>query len=237
MGFPVVLTAQNIDHVSGVMAVDPDFFLRMAGTLFERHPPVGVKVGLLPDAVSNAVIEVLKELPDDVFVAVDPVFRFGSGDPFLEENAFREMAHRILPLADLVFPNIPEAEVLLGQPLSPGVAGLHSGALMIRDLYGPGSVYLKGGHREGQVRTDVFVDEGGAFFLDRPEISIISLHGGGCTLASLVISEIVKNPSSPVRDLLNSSRDTFQQALSWEATRPESGRRTFERFFSRTNAI
>lgn len=237
MGLPVALTAQNIDHVSGVMDVDPDFFLRMAGTLFERHPPGGVKVGLLPESVSSPVIEVLKGLPHDVFVAVDPIFRFGSGDHFLEEDSFRKMARRIFPLADLVLPNIPEAEVLLGQSLPPGVMGLRSGALKIMELYGPCSVYLKGGHRRGEVRTDVFVDQEGAFFLERPEIDISSLHGGGCTLASLVISEIVKNPSSPVRDLLDWPRDTFQRALLWESARPGSGRRTFEAFFSTRDAI
>ncbi len=236
MGLPVALTAQNIDGVSGVMAVAPDFFLRMAGALFEKHPPAGVKVGLLPELISIAVVGVLRDLPDDVFVAVDPIFRFGSGDAFLDESSFRTMAHRLFPLADLVLPNIPEAEILLGHPLLPGDSGLRKGALELRDLYGPASVYLKGGHRQGRVRTDVFIDKDRSFSLDRPEVSLPSLHGGGCTLASLLISEIVKNPSSPVRDLLESSRDIFQRALLWESSRPGSGRRTFEEFFSTPNA-
>jgi len=232
MGLPAALTAQNIDHVNGVMAVDPDFFTRMARTLYEKHPPVAVKVGLLPVAISKAVIGVLKGLPEDVFLAVDPIFRFGSGGSFLEEAAFREMAHQIFPLADLVLPNIPEAEVLLGHPLLPGVSGLEKGALELRELYAPAAVYLKGGHRQEQVRTDVFVDGEGAFFLDRPEVPVPFLHGGGCTLASLLVSEIARSPLSPLRNLLSSPRDIFQRALLWEATRPGSGRRTFEDFFS-----
>jgi hydroxymethylpyrimidine/phosphomethylpyrimidine kinase len=237
MGLPVALTAQNIDRVSGVMAVDPDFFLKMARELLERHPPAGVKVGLLPESVSAAVIGVLKALSENVFVAVDPIFRFGSGDPFFEADPFREMAGRIFPLADLVLPNIPEAEALLGHTLAPGVEGLFSGAISIREIYGPASVYLKGGHRQGQVRTDVYVGEEGSFFLERPEVPIPSLHGGGCTMASLLISEIVKNPVSPIRDLVDAARDNFQRALSWESIRPNPGRRTLEGFFSTKYSI
>ncbi|BAM05838.1 hydroxymethylpyrimidine/phosphomethylpyrimidine kinase [Leptospirillum ferrooxidans] len=232
MGIPVALTSQNIDHVREVLSVDPDFILRMAGALLERHPPRGVKVGLLPEHALSAVIGILNDLDDDVFVAVDPIFRFGSGDPFLDEASFREMATCIFPLADMVLPNIPEAEVLLGSPLLPGASGLMDGALKIRDLYGPVSVYLKGGHREGRVRTDVFVDQTGCFVLDRNEVNIPSLHGGGCTLASLLVSEIVRSPDSPIRDLLDSPRNIFQRALEWESSRPGNERRTFERFFS-----
>jgi hydroxymethylpyrimidine/phosphomethylpyrimidine kinase len=58
------------------------------------------------------------------------------------------------------------------------------------------------------------------------------LHGGGCTLASLLISEIVRSPDSPVRDLLDAPRNIFQRALEWESSRPGNERRTFERFFS-----
>jgi len=232
MGIPVAITAQNLDHVREVMAVDPDFILKMSSTLLERHSPRGVKVGLLPKMALNAVIGILNDLDEDVFVAVDPIFRFGSGDAFLEESSFREMAHSIFPLADMVLPNIPEAEALLGSPLLPGASGLLEGALKIRDLYGPVSVYLKGGHREGRVRTDVFADQAGCLVLDRHEVTIPMLHGGGCTLASLLISEIVKSPDSPVRDLLDAPRNIFQRALEWESSRPGDGRRTFERFFS-----
>lgn len=233
MGIPTSLTAQNIGGVQGVLPVEPDFFLLMAKTLLERHPPAAVKIGLLPEPLVSALLTVLASLPSETVVAVDPIVRFGSGDPFLETASFRESAHRLFQDADLVFPNAVEAEVLLGEPVVPSREGILAAARTIVDRYGPRAVYLKGGHIPGPVRTDVFVNSRRSFFLDEPEVSLPALHGGGCTLGSLLVSALALHPKTPPEGLFPKVRKIFQEALLLESSRPGDNRRTLEAFFSR----
>ncbi|HSR55102.1 MAG TPA: PfkB family carbohydrate kinase, partial [Alphaproteobacteria bacterium] len=112
------------------------------------------------------------------------------GAPLLAEDAVAVLKDRLLPLARLATPNIPEAEALLGHAVS-GPEDMEAAARALRDL-GPEAVLLKGGHLEGDVLVDILADEDGIERYQGPRIDTPHTHGTGCTLASAVAAGLAQ---------------------------------------------
>ncbi len=230
-GIPTSLTVQNLSVVKEVFPVPGPLFRKMAETVGEGERPQGIRVGLLPDSLVGDLVFLLKEWGPGIPVVLDPVFRFGTGDRFLDPGAYRSAARILFPFVDLLTPNLPEAQVLLGYRIEPEKGAMESAARCILDQFSPKAVYLKGGHGPGPRKMDLFLDRDERMFLENPSVALTGLHGGGCTLASLLLGHRVLNPSTPWTESVTRARALFQEALLWEARQEGGSRRTLERFF------
>ena len=146
-----------------------------------------VKIGMLG---TKAIIDVVAEAVDelDAFVILDPVAVATSGDALLEDDAAAAMRDTLLPLADLVTPNVPEAELLTGLKITDVDDMTKAGdALLARGVY---AALMKGGHLDGKSIFDVLVSEEGANIMSGPRIRSRHTHGTGCTLASAVAANM-----------------------------------------------
>jgi hydroxymethylpyrimidine/phosphomethylpyrimidine kinase len=177
------ITAQNTQAVTGVVEIPLEMIAAQIEAVLSDIGANAVKTGMLSSAgIIETVADSLKRYGPERLV-VDPVMVAKSGDHLLQASAVETLQSVLLPMATVVTPNIPEAEVLVGGSIS-SVAEMRDAAVSLMDL-GPRSVLVKGGHREGDA-TDVFYD--GKKWLELPaaRIQTTSTHGTGCTLASAI---------------------------------------------------
>jgi hydroxymethylpyrimidine/phosphomethylpyrimidine kinase len=182
------LTAQNTRGVTAVHEPPVEFLRAQIDACFDDFRIGAVKLGMLATAeVIHAVADAL-ESNRPRFVVLDPVMVATSGARLLAEDALDAMRTRLLPLATLLTPNIPEAELLLGHPIADATAADRAVAAL-RAL-GPQAVLLKGGHLdEGNTVVDRY-DDGrtdARFIHDR---IAVNGHGTGCTLAAAIAANL-----------------------------------------------
>jgi hydroxymethylpyrimidine/phosphomethylpyrimidine kinase len=135
-----------------------------------------------------AVAEVWSEVGKPL--VVDPVFVSKHGDTLLADDAVAALLGKLLPLATVVTPNIPEAAALTGLEID-DVAGMERAARALADT-GVGTVVLKGGHLGGDTSPDLVWSGGEATWLDAPRIPGRHTHGTGCTLSAAITAEIAR---------------------------------------------
>ncbi len=180
------LTAQSTQGVSGIFPVPPDFVSRQISTLVEDMRPLAVKTGMLHEADTvRAVAEAVRRYDLHPLV-VDPVMVATSGDPLIADGTIAALREELLPLADLVTPNIPEAARLLDQPIAVDEDEMTAQAHQLLAL-GCKAVVLKGGHGRSAEAVDIFMEKGGPILrLALPRIATPNAHGTGCTLSAAV---------------------------------------------------
>ncbi len=175
------VTVQNTRGVFGVHGVPPAVVAAQMRACVEDIGVDIVKIGMLGDAATIlAVAEVLEGL--SVPVVLDPVMVSTSGSRLLEEDAVAVLLSRLLPLADVVTPNVPELEALVGAVVA-DAADMLLAAQELLDA-GPRAVLAKGGHLDGARLTDWLVWRGGQRGFTEDRIDSRDTHGTGCTLAS-----------------------------------------------------
>ncbi|MFC5578513.1 bifunctional hydroxymethylpyrimidine kinase/phosphomethylpyrimidine kinase [Lysobacter niabensis] len=182
------LTAQ---HTRGVTAVDVPavaFLRAQIDACFDDFQVAAVKLGMLATAeVIHAVADALERYRPP-HVVLDPVMVATSGARLLEADALDALRNRLLPLATLVTPNLPEAELLLGTAIADRHA-MHGACKALRDT-GARAVLLKGGHlADGGDVMDLFADSSGIYAFHHPRLQL-EAHGTGCTLASAVAANL-----------------------------------------------
>jgi hydroxymethylpyrimidine/phosphomethylpyrimidine kinase len=182
------LTAQ---HTRGVTAVHvpPVAFLRaQIDACFEDFEIGAVKLGMLASAeVIHAVADAL-QAHRPRHVVVDPVMVATSGARLLQADALDALRTRLLPMATVLTPNTPEAELLLGRPIVDGAAA-DAAVVALRTL-GAAAVLLKGGHLdEGDRVTDRYADAATTTRWQQPRMDVDG-HGTGCTLASAIAANL-----------------------------------------------
>ncbi len=185
------LTAQNGAEVRGIYAPTPAFVLEQLNTVLDGFPIAAAKTGML---FSAGIMEVLSSrlAKRDFPLVVDPVAVSQSGHRLLQEDALEAMRRKILPLADLLTPNRPEAEVLSGIPIN-STGAMAQAAARLQSL-GAKAVLIKGGHfAEGetgvdsQVMTDwLFFPGGRLLALPHSRVDTHNNHGTGCTLSAAI---------------------------------------------------
>jgi hydroxymethylpyrimidine/phosphomethylpyrimidine kinase len=136
-----------------------------------------------------------------------------SGDRLIDEAAVDAVRRDLLPLADLVTPNVPEAAVLLDVPPATDVDQLPGQATALLEL-GPRAVLLKGGHLGGEESVDVLATTGGVTVTRRPRVDTTSTHGTGCTLSSALAALAARNDTDDWTRLVEPARDYLQRALT-----------------------
>jgi hydroxymethylpyrimidine/phosphomethylpyrimidine kinase len=194
------LTAQNTRAVTGIWPVPPDFVAQQIDTLFADVAIDSVKVGMLGEApVIERVAERLAHWRPR-YMVVDPVMVAKSGDALLAPSAVEALRSRLLPLATVITPNLPEAAVLLAEPVVTRVEDMPLVAARLWRLIGAreGSyVLLKGGHLPGENCTDVLFDGVRVVELPAARIATRNTHGTGCTLSAALAALLPQSPDVP----------------------------------------
>ena len=181
------ITAQNTMGVGAIHAVPPDVVIAQVRAVAADLGLDAVKIGMLGERETTlAVAAALAELPADVPVVLDPVMVAESGARLLEPDAQQTLLERILPRADVITPNIPEARALLGEEPKAG-ADPQEAERLARALLalGPRAVVLTGGHREQA--TDLLLERNAAtepLAIEGTRHPDGAAHGSGCTHAA-----------------------------------------------------
>ncbi|MCW8329941.1 bifunctional hydroxymethylpyrimidine kinase/phosphomethylpyrimidine kinase [Photobacterium sp. SDRW27] len=182
------LTAQNTQGVSGIFAVDPEFVEQQLDAVFSDLDVKAVKIGMLSDTrIIRAVSSKLRYYQPK-FLVVDPVMVATSGDLLLQQDAITTLKTELLPLADVITPNLPEAAALLGTSIPQSEKDMDSMIEALRTI-GSKSVLLKGGHLEHDSNsTDLLILAKSVVRMTTPRIATRNTHGTGCTLSAATAS-------------------------------------------------
>jgi hydroxymethylpyrimidine/phosphomethylpyrimidine kinase len=189
------LTAQNTRGVTAIHAVPPEFVAQQIDAVATDLKVGATKTGMLNDrATVLAVVEGVRRHGLNPLV-VDPVMVATSGDMLLEPDAVEAVRAALLPLADVITPNLAEAARLLGTSPAAGVAEMEAQARALLAL-GPKAVLLKGGHGKGAEAIDVLVTRDTApVRLAMPRIDTPNTHGTGCTMSAAIAAYLAKGES------------------------------------------
>ena len=183
------VTAQNSVGVQGVENLAPAFVARQLRSVLEDFGVDAAKCGMLSVApIIEAVAGALAEHPIDKLV-VDPVMIAKSGDSLLQPDAVEALIHHILPLALVVTPNLPEAEVLSGMAVS-SREDMEEAARRIGKL-GPRHVLVKGGHLKGDA-VDILWNGREVTAFQVPRVESSNTHGTGCTFSAAIAAGLAK---------------------------------------------
>ena len=178
------LTAQNTLGVHGVVGVAPDFIRLQISVVLDDIGADAIKTGMLADSVTiDAVCDALAAYPAIPLIA-DPVMVAKGGHPLLAPEAVATLRARLLPVATLITPNIPEAEALSGIAIET-VADMRRAADALLRM-GVRAVLLKGGHGTGEMLTDLLATADGTEAFESTRMLTRHTHGTGCTLASAI---------------------------------------------------
>lgn len=175
------VTAQDTCAVHAVAPIAPRLVRAQILAVLEDAGTGAVKIGMLADAPTVRAVAAALARRGRARVVVDPVLRSTTGRPLLDGTGQRALVELLLPLADLITPNLPEAEALLGRPIR-GIAGMKAAVRDLCDL-GARAVLLKGGHRRGSA-VDVFADADETLVLSAPRIASTDTRGTGCVLST-----------------------------------------------------
>ena len=183
------LTAQNTTGVYGILEATPDFLANQLDCVFTDIYPDAVKTGMVS---STALIQVIADKLTQYQaknIVVDPVMVATSGSRLISEEAVDALKERLLPLATVLTPNIPEAEVLSGLTIR-DAADMEAAARAISEAYGC-AVLCKGGHQINDADDLLWRDGAGKWFRGK-RIDNPNTHGTGCTLSSAIASNLAK---------------------------------------------
>lgn len=183
------LTAQNTLGVIAVEEVSPSFLAKQIYAVFEDIRPNAVKIGMIPSAALMETIADCLIACRAENVVLDPVMVATAGSVLMNPNALSSLKERLFPLATLVTPNIPEAEILINGKIR-NRDEMEWAAKKIGDAYGC-AVLLKGGHRISDA-DDVLYRNGEIHWFFGRRIENSNTHGTGCTLSSAIAANLAK---------------------------------------------
>ncbi|MHA6204022.1 bifunctional hydroxymethylpyrimidine kinase/phosphomethylpyrimidine kinase [Dyella soli] len=192
------ITSQNTRGVSAVHTVPLKHIRSQIAAVFDDFPVGAVKTGMLGSAAVTRLVASELRTRKPAWLVVDPVMIATSGARLLDADAVQAMLDELIPLADVLTPNLPEAEALLGRKLRNAKDFDRAGEALLG--LGARSVLLKGGHSQERDVVDRYYDARGVVELRHARMPIEG-HGTGCTLASAIAAELArgKPPRSAVR--------------------------------------
>ncbi len=204
------VVAQSPGSVSGFEMVSPGIFEKQLSEIIESFPVGGAKTGMLGSAEMVESTAAFFEKYSDLWLVVDPVLSATAGVKFSEKSALEVMRRSLFYRADLMTPNLAEAQVILGIKISDR-AGFCDGAKRIFDRFGCRCL-LKGGHFNDNSGTaiDIFCDSDGVpEILEEPRLDVPDLHGTGCVLSAAITAGLVRRLT--VRDAVLEGRKWLRQ--------------------------
>lgn len=213
------LTAQNTRAVSGVHTPPVDFLKRQIDTLFEDVRIDSVKLGMLGTAdIVRTVADRLAHFKP-AHVVLDPVMVAKSGDHLLAKSAVAMLKEALMPQANMITPNLPEAGVLLEQRAPESTKEMFRAAERLRDLLPTSSerwVLLKGGHLPGNELLDLLFDGDRMIEMRTMRIDTPNTHGTGCTLSSAIAALLPQRSAQlqPVAAAVRDAQHYLQGAIA-----------------------
>jgi hydroxymethylpyrimidine/phosphomethylpyrimidine kinase len=205
------LTAQNTLGVEAVHIAPLDFVAKQIDVVMHDIGADVVKTGMLADAATiEAVCDALALHAPGVPVVVDPVMVATSGARLLADDALAMLMRRLIPMARVITPNLPEAEALSGMSI-PDLAAMRRAADALLSLGVP-AVLLKGGHLAGDQLVDLLATADGVEEFAAPRIASRNTHGTGCTLASGIAASLAQGMT--LRDAVVRARDYVRAAIA-----------------------
>lgn len=207
------LTAQNTMGVQGICETKPCFLEQQLGSIFEDITPCAIKIGMVSSKELIEVIVNILHKYNTKNVVVDPVMVSTSGSKLLEDSAIDTLVHKLFPIATLITPNIPEAELLSGVAIK-NKDDMIKVASNLAKQYGI-SVLLKGGHSINDA-NDLLVSYDSrngicCTWFEGERIDNPNTHGTGCTLSSAIASNLAKGYS--LEEGVKRSKEYISNAL------------------------
>jgi hydroxymethylpyrimidine/phosphomethylpyrimidine kinase len=203
------ITAQNTVTVTDIFELPVALIAAQIEAVVTDLHPGAAKTGMLSSAeIIEGVAAAVKKHAITNLV-VDPVMVAKGGAKLLRDDAIEALRTRLLPLAAVLTPNLPEAEVLLGRQLR----GLDDQMQAARDLHalGPGAVVVKGGHGSGPQAQDVFFDGGEPLWLGAPRLATNNTHGSGCVFSAAITAGLARG--RPVIDAVGEAKTFITGAI------------------------
>ena len=192
MSAVTALTAQNTTGVTSIMEATPEFLGDQLDAIFTDIFPDAVKIGMVSSKeLIRVIAEKLKQYGAKQIV-LDPVMVATSGAKLISDDAVEALKSELIPLASVITPNIPEAEVLSGMKITSPEA-MEAAAEKIHREFGC-AVLMKGGHQQNDANDYLYGDEGGTWFYGK-RIDNPNTHGTGCTLSSAIAANLAKGLS------------------------------------------
>lgn len=185
------LTAQNTRGVTGIHAVPADFVTAQIDAVFSDLDVGAVKIGMVAQPASIDAIAAALTRWSPRHVVLDPVMVATSGDRLLAAEAVEALRTKLIPLASVITPNLPEAAALLDEPLAASEADIARQGRRLLTL-GCRAVLIKGGHGQGAESTDYLISAQGTIALVAPRVATKNTHGTGCSLSSAVAAGLAK---------------------------------------------
>tara|TARA_Y100001970_G_C14258231_1_gene877260 strand:+ start:9947 stop:10744 length:798 start_codon:yes stop_codon:yes gene_type:complete len=190
------LTAQNTKTISSIYSLPAEFVTEQMHLVLSDIGADCIKIGMLSNKeIINKVAKSLIKYTPEVPIVIDPVMISKSGSNLLEKDSSSTLISDLLPLATLITPNIPEAEILCRSNIT-GLEDMRGACQKLIDS-GAKAVLLKGGHLSGHELYDVLVCDEGEFIYKGNRIDSRNTHGTGCTLASAVSVGIALGKTIP----------------------------------------
>lgn len=213
MSVITAVTAQNTLGVSDIHLIPIDTISSQLAAIYQDFSPNAVKIGMLGTAeIIACVAENLQRYAVKNLV-VDPVMIAKGGASLLAQNAIQAMRDLLLPLADVITPNLPEAEALTGVKIVDENSVLQA-AKILQDL-GAKTIVIKGGHRDNS-RSDICRDwifsAEGNFVLESPRFETVQTHGTGCTFSACLAAELAKGKT--ISEACQIAKDFVTAAIS-----------------------
>lgn len=208
MSVITALTAQNTTGVSGIYEVSPDFVGQQLDMVFTDIYPDAIKIGMVADPLIIEVIADKLEHYGARNIVLDPVMISTSGSRLMKEESVRVLTRRLLPLADIITPNIPEAEVLSGISVLTK-EDMEDAARRIGETYA-GTILIKGGHLQ-ESSDDLLYTMEGAYWFRQEHLDNPNTHGTGCTLSSAIACNLALGRN--VRDSIAAAKEYITGAL------------------------
>ncbi|MCR5518526.1 MAG: bifunctional hydroxymethylpyrimidine kinase/phosphomethylpyrimidine kinase [Lachnospiraceae bacterium] len=203
------LTAQNTTGVTGIMEVTPEFLSLQLEAIFTDIYPDAIKTGMVSSSELIRTISAALKKYKAKNIVVDPVMVATSGAKLISDDAIEVLKEELLPLATVITPNIPEAEVLSGMTIK-SEDDMIAAAKVIYDKYRC-NVLLKGGHKIDDANDLLYRDGGYVWFVGK-RIDNPNTHGTGCTLSSAITSGLAKGES--LDDAVKHAKDYISGALA-----------------------
>lgn len=203
------LTAQNTVGVRSILEVSPDFLKAQLDAVFEDIFPNAVKIGMIPSAqLIEATAEKLVQYKARNIV-IDPVMLASSGARLIDADAVSVLTDRLLPMASLITPNIPEAELLLQKPIR-YKEDMSTAAQQLGGRYGC-AILVKGGHCSSGA-DDVLYESKTIHWFVGKRIKNSNAHGTGCTLSSAIAAYLAKGCA--MEEAVQCAKEYLSGALS-----------------------
>ena len=189
MSVITALTAQNTQGVSGILDVSPEFITSQMDAVFTDIYPNAIKIGMVSSPEIVEAIAKSLEKYEAKNIVLDPVMVATSGAVLLKEEAMDSLINRLIPLADVITPNIPEGEILAGMKIE-NEDDMKKAAEIIGEKYNC-AVLLKGGHKVNDA-NDLLYSKGDFKWFLSERIDNNNTHGTGCTLSSAIAANLAK---------------------------------------------